>query len=124
MYFVTNNSFNASINHITLTKWKKMWQEIRFVELYAKRLKQLTYREMRIFEMMARGTTVNDIAEKLDVKPLTVRKHRRNIFDKLGVKDSMGLFYYANCFDLLEAAVPDETFTQEMLDPVEEDINI
>lgn len=47
---------------------------------------QLTDREMQILLMLARGISVEDIAEKLFLTKKTVNGYRRDAFKKLGVK--------------------------------------
>jgi DNA-binding CsgD family transcriptional regulator len=46
---------------------------------------RLTPREREILEFVAEGRTNAEIAERLWVSPLTVRRHLKNIYAKLGV---------------------------------------
>jgi DNA-binding NarL/FixJ family response regulator len=46
---------------------------------------RLTVREQEILELLARGTSGNEIAEELHIAPLTVRTHIRNMMSKMGV---------------------------------------
>lgn len=46
---------------------------------------RLTRRELEILELVADGRTNGEIAERLWVSPLTVRRHLENIYVKLGV---------------------------------------
>jgi DNA-binding CsgD family transcriptional regulator len=50
-----------------------------------RRLPRLTAREREILDLVAEGRSNVEIAERLWVSPLTVRKHLENIFAKLGV---------------------------------------
>jgi DNA-binding CsgD family transcriptional regulator len=44
-------------------------------------------REKEILQMIANGQDTKTIAEKLDLSPLTVEKHRKNMLDRTGAKD-------------------------------------
>lgn len=55
----------------------------------------LTKREIEILELISKGETTNDIAEKLFISFFTVSKHRKNIMKKLKVKNSAELIKYA-----------------------------
>jgi DNA-binding CsgD family transcriptional regulator len=46
---------------------------------------ELTPREREILELVAEGRTNAEIAARLWISPLTVRKHLENVFEKLGV---------------------------------------
>jgi DNA-binding NarL/FixJ family response regulator len=48
-------------------------------------IKTLTAREKEILDLVAKGTSNKDIAEKLVVKEVTVKTHLNNIFKKLNV---------------------------------------
>lgn len=49
----------------------------------------LTPREREVFELLARGLTAMQIAERLVLSPLTVRTHIQNAKDRLGAKTRM-----------------------------------
>jgi DNA-binding NarL/FixJ family response regulator len=49
------------------------------------RVPRLTPRESQILELVAEGRTNGEIAERLWVSPLTVRRHLENVYAKLGV---------------------------------------
>jgi DNA-binding CsgD family transcriptional regulator len=46
---------------------------------------RLTRRELEILELVAEGMTNGEIAQRLWVSPLTVRRHLENVYAKLGV---------------------------------------
>jgi DNA-binding CsgD family transcriptional regulator len=50
-----------------------------------RRMPRLTRRESEILDLVAEGRTNAEIAERLWVSPLTVRKHLENVYAKLGV---------------------------------------
>jgi DNA-binding CsgD family transcriptional regulator len=50
-------------------------------------LSALTMRERNVVEMIAQGMTSKQIAKRVGISPLTVRKHRANAMAKLDVHD-------------------------------------
>lgn len=58
-------------------------------------LGQLTDREQNILELLAEGFRNDDIAVKLEIKPVTVQTHVRNILSKLGVHSKLEAVAYA-----------------------------
>ncbi len=49
---------------------------------------QLSDREFEVFELIGRGLSLREIAERLKISPKTVDSHRENIKAKLGTVDS------------------------------------
>jgi DNA-binding NarL/FixJ family response regulator len=60
-----------------------------------KLLEQLTKREIEILKLIAQELTNVEIAEKLFISRRTVDTHRRNLLQKLGSKNSIGLIRFA-----------------------------
>lgn len=58
-------------------------------------LSVLTDREMQIFGMLGQGMTTRKIAEQLELSQTTVRTHRENIRQKLGIEDNARLIQFA-----------------------------
>lgn len=58
-------------------------------------LDQLTDRERNILQLLGEGFRNDDIAVKLDIKPVTVQTHVRNILSKLGVHSKLEAVAYA-----------------------------
>ncbi|MBL4651877.1 MAG: helix-turn-helix transcriptional regulator, partial [Flavobacteriales bacterium] len=56
---------------------------------------KLSKRELEIIAMIADGMTNKDIAQKLFLSTHTVMTHRKNIMNKLGVKNTAGIVIYA-----------------------------
>ena len=54
----------------------------------------VTNRELEILKYVAEGLTNKEIASKLFISPRTVETHRRNIIQKLKVKNTAGLVKY------------------------------
>ena len=67
---------------------------------------QLTTREREIVRNVAIGSKNAEIAQKLSISELTVKTHLNNIFQKLGVRDRVGLTLYALRVGL--SALPDD----------------
>ena len=55
----------------------------------------VTDREKEILFMIASQMTNQEIAERLFISPRTVHSHRRNLMQKIGVKNTAGLVRYA-----------------------------
>lgn len=58
-------------------------------------IERLSNREIEIFEMIGRGLTSREIAEKLDVSQRTIDTHRENIKQKLEIKNAVELTKHA-----------------------------
>lgn len=55
----------------------------------------LSVREQEIITLIAEGMTNANIAERLFISPHTVNTHRKNIMQKLGVKNTASIVMYA-----------------------------
>lgn len=55
----------------------------------------LSQREYQVFEMIAAGMSVKDIAEKLAISPNTVSTYRARILEKTGATNDVGIAMYA-----------------------------
>jgi DNA-binding NarL/FixJ family response regulator len=56
---------------------------------------QLTKREIEVIKLIAEGLTSQEIADKLFISPRTVDTHRRNLLQKLNVKNTAELIKFA-----------------------------
>ena len=72
------------------------------------RYDQLTKREQLVFRLIAEGNTTTEIAELLSISPKTVAKHRTNLMEKLDMKNTASMVYYAI---KIGVAVPDENLS-------------
>ena len=52
---------------------------------------KLSKREVDIIQLILNQYESSEIADKLNLSPLTVKTHRKNIFRKLGVRNLAGL---------------------------------
>jgi DNA-binding NarL/FixJ family response regulator len=55
----------------------------------------LTRRELEVLKLVAAGMTTSQIAEQLFISAYTVETHRRNLLQKLDLKNAAGLVRYA-----------------------------
>jgi len=56
---------------------------------------KFTDREIEVLEQICKGLSNQEIAEALFISPRTVERHRANLFDKTGSKNSVNLVMYA-----------------------------
>lgn len=57
--------------------------------------KELSTRETDVLQLIVKGSTNKEIADKLSISLNTVLSHRKNITAKLGIKTVSGLTFYA-----------------------------
>lgn len=57
--------------------------------------KELSVREVDVLQLIVKGITNKEIADKLNISLNTVLSHRKNITAKLGIKTVSGLTFYA-----------------------------
>ena len=57
--------------------------------------KDLSTRETDVLQLIVKGITNKEIADKLSISLNTVLTHRKNITAKLGIKTVSGLTFYA-----------------------------
>lgn len=55
----------------------------------------LTPREMEVLQHICAGLNNAEIAEKLDVSPMTIKCHRSNLLEKTGCKNTPSMILYA-----------------------------
>ncbi len=58
-------------------------------------IEKLTNRELDVIKLTAKGDSYREIAKKLNIKPDTVNKHRKNILVKLDLKNIASLVFFA-----------------------------
>ncbi len=64
---------------------------VRDLVLELRLSEDLTRRESQVLGMLHRGRTTSDIAHRLDISPITVRRHVADLVRKLGVEDRAAL---------------------------------
>ncbi|MDT0294846.1 response regulator [Mesonia ostreae] len=60
-----------------------------------------TEREMQIVHLILKEYNGNEIGKRLNISPRTVEKHKRNLMDKTGSKNFIGVITYALLHDFL-----------------------
>lgn len=55
---------------------------------------KLTYREFHIFSLLSQGSSVNDIAKKLNLSPKTISSHKSRIMEKMAFKNNADMVKY------------------------------
>jgi two-component system, NarL family, response regulator LiaR len=66
-------------------------------------IETLTSREREVFDLLARGYSSLEIAEKLSIGEATVRTHTASVLDKLRLRDRVQLMVYAVKRGLVQA---------------------
>lgn len=65
-------------------------------------LEELTTRELEVMMMLVQGSEVNEVAERLALSPKTVATYKYRVYDKLGVRNEVGLTHLAIRFGMIE----------------------
>jgi len=66
---------------------------------------RLTFREVEVLQLIARGRANKQTANELGISIKTVEKHRQHVMEKLGIHDTAGLTRYAISAGLIESEV-------------------
>jgi DNA-binding NarL/FixJ family response regulator len=78
-----------------MSKYMKTSSENNYINPGMSSTEDLTSREQEIIILISNELTNNEIAEELHISPRTVDTHRRNLLQKLGVKNTAGLVKFA-----------------------------
>jgi two-component system invasion response regulator UvrY len=62
---------------------------------------QLSQREFQVVICLAKGYTMNEVCEMLQVQYSTAHTHKRRAFEKLNIEDNKDLAKLASAYDLL-----------------------
>lgn len=65
-------------------------------------LEALSSRELEVALMLARGTAINDIAERLHLSPKTVSTYKQRLFEKLDVEHTIALAHLLGAHGLFD----------------------
>ena len=88
------NYFTDEVASIMMAKYMKKSTSSKQSTVIVN-LEDLTRREIEILRLIADEMTNNEIAERLYISPRTVDTHRRNLLQKLAVKNTAGLVKFA-----------------------------
>jgi two-component system, NarL family, nitrate/nitrite response regulator NarL len=75
---------------------EKIVQQLQALDLPGNNVPALTRREKEILQLLSKGLTSNEIAEKLFLSTFTVDTHRRNMLQKFNVHNTQALINLAN----------------------------
>ncbi len=99
-YLITTASPLDPAHHIS-EKIIRLMNDIRFLRNNAIVFGKLTVRETEILKMMALGLSSTEISKKLYIALTAVDTHRRNIRQKLNLKNNYDAVRFAQAFDLV-----------------------
>ncbi len=104
---VVTHSPNSNAGNIIITKrGEKEKVSLAYDPLTKKWIEQkritLTARQKEILALSAQGITMNEIGRKLAISSDTVKLHKKNIFEKLRVKNIAEAIHYATNYNLFE----------------------
>ena len=103
---VTHSPNNEAGNIIITKRGEKQKLSLRYdlttKEWIAEKRIRLTARQKEILALSAQGITMNEIAKELAISSDTVKLHKKNIFEKLRVKNMVEAIHYATNYKLFE----------------------
>ncbi|MGM0582530.1 MAG: response regulator [Bacteroidota bacterium] len=88
---VMENRYEFNLNHIL----KQTEPLENFSDDFLKKYK-LSRREIEIIQLLKKGLTNQEIADKIFLSVLTIQTHRKNIIQKLEVNNTAGLIAFAH----------------------------
>ncbi len=95
------NYFSEEVANIMMSKFMKKGNQAKTGNILVN-LDDLTKREQEILRLIAEELTNNEISKVLFISSRTVDTHRRNLLQKLGVKNTAGLVKFAISLGLVE----------------------
>jgi len=98
---VKGNYFTEEVATIIMSKYMKRNSNARQINQLVSP-EDLTKRELEVLKLIAGELTNNEIAGKLFISPRTVDTHRRNLLQKLAVKNTAGLVKFALQHGIIE----------------------
>ena len=99
-HVITTASPLAPEHHITI-KINRLMDDVRFLRKNAMIFGKLSVREVEVLKLMALGLSSLEIADKLFIAMATVDTHRRNIRQKLALKNNYDAVKFAHAFNLV-----------------------
>ncbi len=89
------NYFGPEVAEIMMSKYVRNNSKPKTSNAFLVTIDDLTRREIEILGLIAEELTNVEIGEKLFISPRTVDTHRRNLLQKIGVKNTAGLVKFA-----------------------------
>lgn len=99
-HIITIASLLDPEHHIS-KKVNRLVEEVSFFRTNTPRYLQLTRREREILTCMAMGMNSGEIGNKLFISTTTADTHRKNIRNKLGLKNNYDAVKYAQAYHLI-----------------------
>lgn len=99
-YMLTIASRLDPVHHIT-TKVNRLMNEIAFLRHNNLLFLTLTRREKEILKYIAMGMSSAEISAKLFIAPATAETHRKNIKNKLNLKNNYDAVMFAQAYNLV-----------------------
>jgi len=87
--------FSPEVTDIVMNRHMNKQETKKTTGKNSELLEQLTNREIEVLKLIAQEMTNVEIAEQLFISRRTVDTHRRNLLQKLGSKNSIGLIRFA-----------------------------
>lgn len=88
-------------DHFFAAKANRLLEENIFLRNNLQAFTSLSKREREVLAQLALGKTASEIADTLYISPATAETHRRNIRQKLRIKNNFEIAQYARAFDLI-----------------------
>lgn len=88
------------VHHIT-KKVSRLMDEISFLRKHNMLFARLTKREVEVLKCMAMAMNSGEISEKLFISTATADTHRRNVRNKLGLKNNYDAVRFAQAYNLV-----------------------
>ena len=92
---------NVNSSGTVARKIEHVLDDCDFTKGNFEKFRLLTNQEKLIITLLMKGETSNQIADYLNISPLTVNTHRRNIHSKLQIKSFAELYIYALRYGLI-----------------------
>jgi DNA-binding CsgD family transcriptional regulator len=99
-HLITIASMLDPVHHIT-SKVNRVMDEVNFLRDNNPLFLKLTKREKEVLVFMATGLNSGEIADKLFISSTTADTHRRNIRNKLGLKNNYDAVKFAQAYNLI-----------------------
>jgi DNA-binding CsgD family transcriptional regulator len=87
--------------HHIITKVSRLMDEVSFLRHNSLLFATLTRREKEILQCIAMGMSSPEIGAKLFIAPATAETHRKNIKNKLGLKNNYDAVRFAQAYNLV-----------------------
>ena len=84
----------------TIKSFGALIEENNFIKTNISKFTQLTKREKEILVIFSKGMRHQEVADELFISVQTIRKHWKNIKNKLKIKSLVDVIMYVNAFDM------------------------